>query len=463
MGPDGKPTRVRYGVMGYLCALAYILYIDRICIGQAGTAMKAELGLSNFQWGLVGVAFQIAYGVFEPTTGHWGDRYGSRRVLTRIVLWWSAFTALTGCVWSFSAELLPGVVFNGFLLLLLIRFLFGAGEAGALPNAARVIAQWFPPGRRGPSQALISTSAQVGGATAPWVAAYFIQSEHIGWRLAFVIFGSLGVVWAFFFARWFRDNPAAHPGVNEAEYDYIRGSGSPSPASGDDRAGRGHHTIPWGEVFRNRNIWLLGVINACSSFYSYMLFLWFPTYLKEGRGLDELTSGRVGSLPYLFGATGVLLGGYLGDWLTARTGSRRLALGGMGAVGLTLAGALVAASIRADSPLVAVLLCSIGYFFSYIQLAAWWAAMGDVGGRHLGALFGLCNMVGLTGGGISQVFLGRFADLMKARGLVGRAQWDPAFPLYGGVLIAGGLLWLLIDPRRSVGSEAGPGERGPKS
>ena len=137
--PDSQPTRVRYGVMGYLCSLAFILYIDRICIGQAGTAMKAELGLSNFQWGLVGVAFQIAYAIFEPTTGHWGDRYGSRRVLIRIVLWWSAFTALTGCVWNFSYELLPGVVLNGFLLLLVIRFLFGAGEAGALPNAARVI------------------------------------------------------------------------------------------------------------------------------------------------------------------------------------------------------------------------------------------------------------------------------------------------------------------------------------
>jgi sugar phosphate permease len=435
--------------MGYLCALAYVLYIDRICIGQAGTVMKAELDLTNFQWGLVGVAFQVAYAVFEPTTGHWGDRHGSRRVLTRIVLWWSAFTALTGCVWNFSAGLLPGVAFDGFLLLLVIRFLFGAGEAGALPNAARVVGQWFPPGRRGPAQALISTAAQIGGATAPWVAAYFIQSPYVGWRLSFVIFGSLGVVWAFFFARWFRDSPAAHPGVNDAERRYISGDRPPSP-SGGEGAGREHPAIPWRQVLRNRNIWLLGVINACTSFYSYMLFLWFPTYLKEGRGLDELTSGRVGSLPYLFGATGVLLGGYLGDWLTARTGSRRLALGGMGAVGLSLAGGLVASSVRADTPLVAVLLCSIGYFFSYIQLAAWWAAMGDVGGRHLGALFGLCNMIGLSGGAISQVFLGRFADHMKALGLEGRAQWDPAFPLYGGVLVAGGLLWLFVNPRRSV-------------
>jgi sugar phosphate permease len=445
---DGRPTGVRYGVMAYLCSMAYILYIDRICIGQAGTVMKAELDLTNSQWGLVGVAFQIAYAVFEPTTGHWGDRYGSRRVLTRIVLWWSAFAALTGCVWNFSAELLPGVVVNGFLLLLAVRFLFGAGEAGALPNAARVIAQWFPPGRRGPAQALISTSAQIGGATAPWVAAYFIQSPYIGWRLAFVIFASLGVLWAFFFARWFRDDPAAHPDVNDAERRYISGDQLPPPRGA--HTGRGRHAIPWRLVLRNPNIWLLGIINACTAFYSYMLFLWFPTYLKEGRGLDEITSSRVGSLPYLFGAVGVLLGGYLGDWLTARTGSRRLALGSMGTFSLTLAGVLVASSVRADTPLLAVLLCSTGYLFSYIQLAAWWAAMGDVGGRHLGALFGLCNMIGLSGGAVSQVFLGQFTDHMKGLGYEGRAQWDPAFALYGGVLVVGGLLWLFVNPRRPV-------------
>jgi MFS transporter, ACS family, glucarate transporter len=443
------PTRVRYGVMGFLCSLAFILYIDRICIGQAGTAMKAELGLSNSQWGLVGVAFQIAYAVFEPTTGHWGDRFGSRRVLIRIVLWWSAFTALTGCVWQFSYELLPAVVLNSFVLLLVIRFLFGAGEAGALPNAARVISRWFPPGRRGPPQALISTCAQIGGAAAPALAAYFIESPYIGWRWAFAIFGSLGVVWAWFFARWFRDDPATHPHVNDAEREYILGN----RATALTPAASHQHHIPWRLVFANRNIWLLGIANACTAFFSYMLFLWFPTYLKEGRGLDEITSGRLGSLPFLFGATGVLLGGYVGDWLTARTGSRRLALCSMGTIGLFLAGTLVGSSVYAEEPIVAVLLCSTGYFFSYLQLAAWWAAMGDVGGRHLGVLFGLCNMIGLSGGAISQVFLGYFADYMKGLGYLGRAQWDPAFYLYGAVLLVGGVLWLFINPRLAVVAE----------
>jgi MFS family permease len=145
-----------------------------------------------------------------------------------------------------------------------------------------------------------------------------------------------------------------------------------------------------------------------------------------------------------------LLGGYLGDILTRELGSRRRALGLMGTVGLLVAGVLVGSSIYVDSPLFAVSLCSIGYFFAYIQLAAWWAAMSDVGGRHLGAMFGLCNMVGLSGGAISQVFLGYYVEYNEGLQLAGRAAWDPAFQIYALVLICGGVLWLFIDPRKQV-------------
>src|SRR5947207_1612679 len=136
--PTAPPTRVRFTVLAFLCSLSFVLYLDRVCIGQAVKPIKEELHLSNEQMGWVLDAFTLAYGLFEVPTGRWGDRYGSRGVLTRIVLWWSAFTALTGCVWSFtldsgyqmylpwSAAAVP-MVFDSFMLLLLIRFLFGAG------------------------------------------------------------------------------------------------------------------------------------------------------------------------------------------------------------------------------------------------------------------------------------------------------------------------------------------------
>jgi MFS family permease len=444
--------------MAYLCSLAFILYIDRICIGQAAEKMKADLNLSNSQFGMVGGAFMIAYGIFEVVTGHWGDRYGSRRVLTRIVIWWSVFTALTGCVQRFSLDSgwrvpMPWtdaqglrieitLVYNSFVLLLLVRFLFGAGEAGALPNAARVISRWFPEGGRGPAQALISMSAQVGGAVAPPAAAYLIVT--VGWRWAFIIFGSLGVVWAFFFSRWFRDDPAKHQAVNPPELQFIRGG---LPAESLHWAAVEHPAIPWKVVLLCPNIWLLGVAIACTSFYSYMLFLWFPNYLKEGRGAGELASGWLASLPLALGAGGVLFGGFLGDWLTKRTGSRRLALGSMGAGGLLCAGVLVTSSIFAADTRVATVLCALAFMFSDIQLAAWWAAMGDIGGRHLGALFGFCNMIGIGGGFVSQVSLGFFLDYMHDKlGLTGRAQWDPAFYVFGGLMFCGAVCWLFINP-----------------
>jgi hypothetical protein len=122
----------------------------------------------------------------------------------------------------------------------------------------------------------------------------------------------------------------------------------------------------------------------------------------------------------------------------------------MGTIGLFMSGTLVGSSVYFDDPRIAVLLCSVGYFFSYIQLAAWWAAVADVGGRNVGAIFGLCNMVGLAGGACSQIFLGYFAEHQKSLGYEGRDQWDPAFLLYAGVLICGGTLWLFVNPRHTI-------------
>src|SRR5438128_12671371 len=145
--PPPPATRVRYGVLTFLCTLSFILYIDRICISKAAPSIEDELHISHTAMGFVFGAFTVAYGLFEVPTGRWGDRYGSRGVLMRIVLWWSVCTVLTGCVWPFTldsglrlrlpwrAAALP-LLFNSFMLLLVIRFLFGAGEAGALPNAA---------------------------------------------------------------------------------------------------------------------------------------------------------------------------------------------------------------------------------------------------------------------------------------------------------------------------------------
>src|ERR1044071_1802053 len=127
--------RYRHGVLGLLFFLSIITYVDRVCISVAGPRMQAELGLSPSAWGWVVGVFTLSYALFEIPSGAMADRIGARRVLTRIVLWWSTFTALTGAVSSFPA-------------LLATRFLFGAGEAGAYPGAASSISRWFPSTQR---------------------------------------------------------------------------------------------------------------------------------------------------------------------------------------------------------------------------------------------------------------------------------------------------------------------------
>ena len=139
-----RPTRVRYGVLAFLAAMTFILYLDRSCINQAAPVIKRDLGITETQKGLIFGAFTLAYAIFEIPAGRWGDRYGSRRIMTRIVLWWSFFTALTGAAWGFGS-------------LIAVRFLFGAGEAGALPNSARILRNWFPDSSRGRAQGIVTT------------------------------------------------------------------------------------------------------------------------------------------------------------------------------------------------------------------------------------------------------------------------------------------------------------------
>lgn len=445
MGPD---SGVRYRVLGFLCCLSFVLYIDRICIGQAADAMMAELELNKTAMGLVFGAFTISYALFEVPTGRWGDRFGSRKVLVRIVLWWSAFTALTGCVVQFVWDVPFQVTYAGIPLfgslgmLLLVRFLFGAGEAGALPNAARILSRWFPDGRRGPAQGMITTANLIGGAVAPILTAYIIRAA--GWRWAFIAFGSLGIVWAVVFARWFRDDPAEHPQVNPVELDLIRRGTRPQGHAD------AHPPIPWKAVYDSRNVWLLGFALTCASAVSYMYFGWYPTYLKQGRGVPEQEAGWLTGLVLAGGAVGSLAGGFLGDWLRRLTGDRSWSLRLLGVCGMFCASVFLVAGIQFDSPALAAGLTAAACFSANVQLASWWAVVTEITGRHLGTLFGLMNAVGLVGAFASQTLLGAFADRRQELGYVGRDQWDPAFYLYALLLLAAAVAWWWVDADQEV-------------
>ncbi|HEY8504777.1 MAG TPA: MFS transporter [Gemmataceae bacterium] len=434
---DGTPGKagtaaasgVRFRVLAFLACMTFVLYLDRVCIGQAAGAIQDDLGLSNTAMGFVFGAFTLAYGLFEVPTGRLGDRFGSREVLTRIVLWWSLFTALTGAA-------------VGFWMMLAVRFLFGAGEAGALPNTARVLGRWFPESSRGKAQGVVTTAMMVGGAAAPFAAALLIR--YVGWRWSFVLFGGLGVIWAVAFYRWYRDDPAEHPGVNDAERRLI------NEGRGEDPGLAADVPVPWRRILTSRNVWLMGGLMTCGAAVFYMLISWFPKYLQDARGVSDLLSGVLSSLVLAGGAAGCVIGGVLTDRILRATGDLRKSRCRLGSAAFAAGGAALLLGLQSGSVYVAALCTAVTCMCVQIQIPAWWGTITGISGRHVGVLFGLTNSLGVVGAIASQVFLGSLADRLGALGYTGRAQWDPGMYVYAGVMQTGAALWLWVRPERSA-------------
>jgi sugar phosphate permease len=417
---DSLPSGVvRYQVLGGFAFLASITYLDRVCMSQAAVPISQALGLDKRQMGFVFSAFTMAYTLFEIPTGWLGDRIGPRRVLVRIVLWWSVFTALTGSA-------------SGLATMLLIRFAFGAGEAGAFPNIARALTRWFPTSQRGTVQGAIWTSARIGGAIAPPLTA--LVMNRIGWRATFALYGLVGLVWAGVFWAWYRDEPAEHPSISPGELAWIKGWQSA-------QAGQTHKPAPWPRILRNPSVWGLA---GCTCFVSFAWFFnasWLPTYLKEARGLDLDRASWFASLPFIFGLVGCAIGGWASDRLTTVVGarwSRRL----VGFTGSMLAGMCFLLSLRVLNVVEAMMLIALSAFFNDLTVGSLWAAIMDVGERDSGRVAGVVNTASGLGGFLSPLVFGEMVN----RG----TGWAPALFVAGVAFLVGGLFWLLVDPTRTV-------------
>src|SRR5262249_48725254 len=270
------------------------------------------------------------------------------------------------------------------------------------PNVARVLSRWFPDEERGRAQGVLLAASAIGGALAPFLAAVLIQA--VGWRWSFAAFGGVGAVWAVGFWWWFRGDPAAHPAVNPAELAHIGRCATASEV---------HQPIPWVAVARNPSIRFLGLIMALASFNSYIYFSWYPKYLKDGRHIGPTEAGLMASTVLAFGAIGTLAGGFAVDRIVLRGGGlvgRRL----LGGAAFVLAAALLGCALRTHDPWVAAFVTALSCLAAQSTQPLWWSCAIGISGRHVGALFGLMNMLGVFGAMSSQYLVGALADAMAA-------------------------------------------------
>jgi len=416
----GRPSRVRGRVLAFTFALTVITYLDRVCISAAAPAIMAELHVSVLQMSAVFSAFTLAYSIFEIPSGWLGDVRGPRRVLTRIVLWWSAFTMLTG-------------VAQGFRSLVAIRFLFGVGEAGAFPNIIRSFARWFPRRERGRASGIMFLGSRLGGMLSAPIALLLIA--RLGWRVTFVVFGSIGLVWAAAWAWWYRDRPAEHPGVNAAELAWIE-----QDAIAEDTIAA---ATPWHELLISRNVWAICAMYFAYGYGLYFYLTWLPTYLITELGFSALGSGFFASLPFLLAGIADVTGGWLTDHL-ARHHSLRVARCGVGCTAFAATSALLFASTLSPSPMAKAVLLALALGSADLSLSACWAAPLDVAVDHAGVITGFMNTFGNLGGLLCPLVVGWAVERQHS--------WTLPFYITAVVYAAGAIAWLAIDPDRRVSS-----------
>ena len=417
---SGRPTHVRHVVLGLTVAAYMITYMDRQVLATTRPAIMQELGISLTAMGWVTFAFRMAYALFQVPGGWLGDTIGARRALTMVVSWWSAFTAFTAFAWNTGS-------------MVVIQMFFGLGEAGAFPIATRSLSRWMRPSERGFAQGITHAGSRLGGAITPTIVTLAIL-PFFGWRVAFYAFGVLGVVWSAIWFFYYRDTPEEHNGVNAAERELIAG--------GIKRKGLGK--VPWGQILSHGNLWILSVMYF---FYNYNLNVyqdWFPTYLRQAKGMTLTQMGIYASFPLLAGVFGDLAGGWFSDIVLRRTGNVNLARRWVAIAGFLLSAAATVPAVLAHDPKVSVAFYCIAFFGLEWTVGISWAVPLDIGGDFAGSVSAVMNMLGNIGGAVAATVVTYTAA---------RYGWNVPFMMTAGLCLIAAVMWLKIDASRRLFAE----------
>jgi sugar phosphate permease len=415
-----RPTRIRHKILWLTVAAYMITYMDRVVISTAAPSIQKEFGFSLITMGWIFSIFQIGYALFQIPGGWLGDRFGPRRALTGIVIWWSTFTAATALTWSAAS-------------MLVCRFLFGVGEAGAFPIATRSLSRWILPAERGFAQGITHAGARLGGAITPVFVVMLIL--HFGWRAPFFVFALIGVLWAVGWFIYYRDHPDEHAGANEAERQLIASALGSAPASARPGA------VPWRQLLGSPQMWTLSAMYFCYA-YSIGIFLtWFPKYLNDARSFNLTEMGLYASLPLMAGVGGDIAGGWISDHILKRSGNLKLARRLVAITGFLIAAAAMPLAVFADAPLVSVAWFALAVFGLELTVGVSWAVTLDIGGNYAGSVSAIMNTCGNIGGALASVATGY---------IVTHSGWTPAFLVLAALSLIAAILFLRIDASKRI-------------
>ncbi len=421
-------SKGRWYILGLICLMYLITYLDRVNISTAAPAISKEFGFDKITMGVIFSAFVWAYAIFQVPGGWLSDRFGARPVLASIVAYWSVMTAATAAA-------------TGAISFVVIRFLFGIGEAGAFPGATRSMQLWYPRQERGFVQGITHSASRLGAAIAPPIVVLIMTT--LGWRSVFYICGAAGLAWSVWWYLSYRNLPEEHALVNRGELEHIRGvdaQGKVKEPLIERKA-----AVPWGTLLRSPNMWAI----MCAYFtYVYCLWIflsWLPSYLVDFRHFTLLKVGLFASLPLFAGVIGDTAGGLATDWLLKKTGSTKLARRSVAIVGmLGCCVFIVPAALTADA-YTAVYCLTASMFFLECTIGPSWAVPMDAGGKYSGTVSGMMNMAGNIGGALSPLVFGF---------LVQYGNWQAPFIVAAALLVVGSVVWAFwLDPDVSVVSE----------
>lgn len=392
-------------ILTMLVILGVVTFLDRINISVAGSAIMHDLNLSPKEWGWVQSAFILSYGLLQVPMGAFGDRHGHRKVLALIVVWWSLFTALTGMA-------------GGLASLLLIRFMFGVGEAGSSPCSTGVISRWFEKNEVGKAQGYVWAASRMGGALTPFVVIPVMM--WVGWRAAFYLLGAVGVVWALVWYLFYRDKTVD----TNLKHLIIK-----------------KQKLNWAIVIRNRQFWTICAMYFFYAFGSWFFFSWFPTFMELGRGFDKSELTYAVAVPFVMSMIGNISGGYLTDRLTRKYGLK-IGRKALGSTSLLVSAVCMFLAAFIPGKMAVFVFLSLCFGIFDLMLPSAWALCIDLGKQHAGSISGAMNTFGNIGGFCCGILFGYLVE----------SSGNYNLPLYmiAGMLIISAVLFSFINPTKPI-------------